>query len=101
MKPPILQRYGPASGNTGVEAFAILPEGLLVRFRSGEGYLYDRDQPGARHLARMTQLARQGHGLSTYISQNVQNRYRLKLTGSEFRDLLADVNASRERAASG
>ncbi len=82
-----------------MEAFAILPEGLLVRFRSGEGYLYDRDQPGARHLARMTRLARQGRGLSTYISQNVQNRYRLKLTKSELRDLLADVEASRGPAA--
>ena len=91
MKPFQLQRYASASGMAGVQAFALLPGGILIQFRSGEAYLYDEVQPGQEHVVRMQQLARQGRGLSTYISRHVQDRYRLKLSRQELQRILREV----------
>lgn len=64
-----MHRYANRHGNSGVEAFEVTADGLRVRFRSGDIYTYTAASTGRAAVNRMVQLARQGKGLSTYISQ--------------------------------
>ena len=74
-----MQRYANRSGHSGVVAYELGPGSITVKFAGGERYLYDADSPGADHVARMRALARDGQGLSTYISQHVREHYARKL----------------------
>ncbi|SAL63724.1 hypothetical protein AWB71_03666 [Caballeronia peredens] len=65
-----MQPYRNLAGNSGVEAFDILTEGIRVRFVSGGTYLYDYRESGREHVEHMKRLARAGRGLSTYISRS-------------------------------
>lgn len=76
---PLFHRYGNHSGRSGVAGYAMVGNGIAVRFVDGAIYLYDRDCPGAVHVQRMKQLARDGAGLSTYISRRVGQRYATRL----------------------
>ncbi|GAA3768039.1 hypothetical protein GCM10022270_31040 [Terriglobus aquaticus] len=64
---------------TGVRAFALLPDAIALRFSDGSVYLYTHDRPGAAHVRAMRERAMAGRGLSTYVSQHVQQRYAGKL----------------------
>jgi len=66
-----IQPYRNLAGNSGVEAFDILRDGIKVRFVSGGTYLYDYRVPGRTRVEEMKQLARAGRGLSTYIAKFV------------------------------
>ena len=74
-----MQRYANKSGHSGVVAYAIGDEAITVKFTGGDRYEYTAGSAGADHLARMQALAREGRGLSTYISQHVRDRYARKL----------------------
>ena len=76
---PLFHRYGNRSGHSGVAGYALVDEGIAVKFSNGAVYLYDRACPGRMHVARMTQLAREGSGLATYISRRVGQRYAMRL----------------------
>ncbi|MFL6592068.1 MAG: hypothetical protein ACJ8GK_05100 [Luteimonas sp.] len=76
---PSFHRYRDHSGHSGVVAYALLPDGLAVQFIDGMVYLYTHDCPGRRHVARMKALARDGQGLSTYISRHIGNRFSARL----------------------
>lgn len=76
---PLFHRYGNRSGHSGVAGYALVGEGIAVKFSNGAVYLYDRGCPGRMHVARMTQLAREGSGLATYISRRVGQRYATRL----------------------
>lgn len=76
---PLFHRYGNRSGRSGVAGYALVGNGIAVRFIDGAIYLYDRDCPGPAHVQRMKQLARDGNGLSTYISRRVGHRYTTRL----------------------
>ena len=60
-----MQAYRNLAGNSGVEAFDILRDGIKVRFVSGGTYLYDYRVPGRTRVEEMKRLARAGRGLST------------------------------------
>jgi hypothetical protein len=77
--PPRMQRYANLGGDSGVVAYAIAPGQITVRFRHGPAYVYDASAPGPGAVAEMQRLARAGRGLSTYISQQVRDRYARKL----------------------
>ncbi len=64
-----MERYRNLSGDSGVTAFEILPDGLEVEFVNGSVYLYTVDVAGSRHIAAMKKRALAGRGLSTWISQ--------------------------------
>ena len=66
--------YG-AGRETGVRAFALLPDAIALQFSDGRVYLYTQDVPGERHVRAMRERAVAGRGLSTYVSQHVQQRY--------------------------
>jgi len=74
-----MQRYGNQSRDSGVVAYDIDAGQIIVQFRNGERYLYTEDSAGAANIATMQELARAGHGLSSFISQHVHDRYARKL----------------------
>jgi hypothetical protein len=73
-----MEPYRNLSGNSGVEAFEIHDESIVVRFTGGLTYLYDCVRPGRLHVEQMKRLAREGRGLSTYISQHVREAFARK-----------------------
>ena len=74
-----MQRYANRSGHSGVVAYELGADSITVKFTGGDRYLYDVGSTGADHIARMRKLAREGQGLSTYISRHVRDRYARKL----------------------
>ena len=60
---------------SGVKAYEIGPESIDVEFSSGWVYHFSYQKPGALRVERMKQLAESGHGLSTFISKHVKNRF--------------------------
>jgi hypothetical protein len=80
---PPFHRYRNQSGNSGVVAYAVMPDAIAVQFADGGVYLYSHDCPGRRHVSRMKALAREGRGLSTYISRHVGNRFAARLARDE------------------
>lgn len=70
-----MKKYGNASGKSGVVAYELLPDGIRVKFRSGDVYLYTSRSAGYEAISAMHELAAKGKGLSTYISQVVKERY--------------------------
>jgi hypothetical protein len=79
----LFHRYGNRSGGSGVAGYALVDEGIAVKFGNGAVYVYDRGCPGKAHVARMKQLAREGAGLATYISRRVGQRYPTRLDEGE------------------
>jgi hypothetical protein len=74
-----MDRYRNLSGNSGVEAFESLDDGIVVRFRGGATYLYDYSVPGRAAVEKMKRLAEEGRGLSTYITRFVGDKYAAKV----------------------
>jgi hypothetical protein len=74
-----VQRYKNRSGESGVVAYDIDAGQIIVEFRNGERYLYTEDSAGAANVAQMQALAEAGHGLSSFISQHVHDRYARKI----------------------
>ena len=75
-----MERYKNRSNESGVVAYEIGRGSIIVEFVNGEKYLYSGKSAGAKNVAKMQQLAKEGVGLSTFISQNVHDRYARKLT---------------------
>jgi hypothetical protein len=75
-----MERYKNLSGNSGVEAFELADDAITVRFRDGATYLYDYSATGRAEVEQMKSLAREGRGLSTYISRVVHNKSAHKFT---------------------
>lgn len=71
----MFEQYGNKAANSGVSHYAIAPDAIHVQFHGDRIYVYSNQMPGPAHVMRMKRLARQGMGLSTYISQQVQHRY--------------------------
>jgi hypothetical protein len=94
---PPFHRYGNQTGRSGVAGYALVGNGIAVRFVDGSVYLYDRDCPGPLHVSRMKQLAREGAGLSTYISRRVGQRYATRLDTSISPSALARAQDTRRR----
>ena len=78
-----MQRYQNRSGESGVVAYDIDAGQIIVEFRNGERYLYTEDSAGAANVAKMQELAQAGHGLSSFISQHVHDRYARKIKWGE------------------
>ncbi|GHA48512.1 hypothetical protein GCM10007103_31750 [Salinimicrobium marinum] len=70
-----MKTYGNLSGTSGVTAYEIEDEGILVEFNRDKIYRYTYTSAGRGAVEMMKTLAQQGRGLSTYISRNVKERY--------------------------
>lgn len=67
--------YSNFSGSSGVTAYQIADEEILVEFNRKKIYRYTYASAGKEAVEKMKLLAQQGRGLSTYISRNVKGRY--------------------------
>lgn len=74
-----MTRYANLSGNSGVTAYEIRPEEIVVEFRGGERYSYDYVSTGEWAVEQMKRLAAAGQGLATFISRTVRDSYADKL----------------------
>lgn len=71
--------YKQLSGKSGVSHFEVGDDYIKILFNNGALYLYTNKITGERHVGQMKILAREGRGLSTYISQHVKEKYAAKL----------------------
>ena len=60
---------------TGVNAFDIGENYIIVEFKDGRIYLYNQLYPGKEHLEKMKNKAVKGDKLGTYINQNVRDNF--------------------------
>jgi hypothetical protein len=74
-----MKRYAGHAGETGIVAYEPEPEAIAVRFKNRYVYVYDYRTTGWAKVERMKQLAAQGRGLSTFISQHVRGAYARKI----------------------
>ncbi len=72
-----MEPYANVSGNSGVTFYELGSDFVRVWFADA-AYVYDYRSAGAANVERMKRLARQGRGLSTFISTAVRNRYASK-----------------------
>jgi hypothetical protein len=75
-----MRPYEDSSHGSGVSAFETGDDFIVVRFKSGEMYVYDHLSTGRAAVEKMKRLAVSGRGLSTYISREVRENYAKKLT---------------------
>jgi hypothetical protein len=71
--------YTNSSGKSGVSAYEIRDQSIVVEFRHGGKYLYDYDIPGEPEVEEMKRRAIEGVGLMTFINKNVRKRFAMKL----------------------
>ena len=70
-----LRPYTGRTHASGVSAYAIGRDFIILEFRDEHAYLYTSRQPGRRHVAALKRLAPLGRGLATYINQHVRQNY--------------------------
>jgi len=71
-----MRQYENLGGDSGVHGYDIEPDSIRVYFANDRSwYDYTDGRTGARHVARMKQLAEAGRGLHSYINQNVRSMY--------------------------
>jgi hypothetical protein len=70
-----MQKYGNKSGDSGILAFEIAKNFILIKFVTGQIYKYSYTTPGNFHVEQMKKLALSGKGLATYINQHVRANY--------------------------
>lgn len=74
------ERYQDKAGDSGVAAYEILPDGIVLEFKvDGRRYLYSYAKPGKEHVEEMKVLAKAGKGLATYVNRFVRDNYELRL----------------------
>ncbi|MGV3461187.1 MAG: hypothetical protein ACO1N9_12115 [Flavobacterium sp.] len=74
-----MKAYANIKGDSGVTAYEIKPDAILVEFGHDTLYKYSYKSAGKAVVDKMKLLAAKGRGLSTYISQKVKDKYELKL----------------------
>jgi hypothetical protein len=72
--------YENSSGKSGVSAYQLFDNAILIEFRHGGKYLYDYDIPGEPEVEEMKRLAADGRGLMTFINKNVRKRFAAKVS---------------------
>jgi hypothetical protein len=74
-----MRPYKNLDRDTGVVAYEAYKDSITVKFRDGSLYLYTIKSAGALAISIMKKLAQKGEGLTTYITQNVRERFEAKL----------------------
>ena len=72
--------YANVSGESGITNYEIVGSSIIIEFVHGNyRYVYNTTKPGPEHVKTMMNLAKQGKGLATYISQHVGPTYARKI----------------------
>jgi hypothetical protein len=75
-----MERYKNLQGDSGVASYSFGRDSITITFRTGATYRYNYAVTGKEHIQNMKILAREGRGLSTYISRYVKDRYAEQLS---------------------
>ena len=71
-----MTRYLNLGGDSGVEAYEIGYDYITVYFaKAARGYTYSYRSAGHANVETMKQLARNGHGLNSFINRYVRYLY--------------------------
>lgn len=74
-----MEMYKDAGGNSGIRAYELGYDSVLVQFSDSSTYEYTSDSAGHNNLALMRNLAIQGSGLNSFINRNVKFKYSRKI----------------------
>jgi hypothetical protein len=69
-----MQRYRNFSGTSGVRAFEIGPDYIVLEYKSGGPYLYTYESAGQRNVEEMNRLALRGSHLNAFINRTPEIR---------------------------
>lgn len=72
-----MERYKNSGGNSGVSAYEIGSDYILVLFKgNSKPYRYSyTGGAGSHHVENLKRLARSGSGLNAYIIKHVKDKY--------------------------
>ena len=74
-----MTRYSNKGGDSGISAYEILDDGIIVQFSTGSTYLYTYASAGSVKIEKMKVLAIRGEGLNSFIMTNAKTSYQSKL----------------------
>ena len=70
-----MEYYANMRGNSPVIGYEIESNKIIVWFKGGRPYSYSYHKAGASNVEMMKRLARNGSGLSAFITRNVRFLY--------------------------
>jgi len=70
--------YSNLGGDSGVSAYEIDTDSIVVRFSDGKHYEYNATSPGTAQVDEMKALAIAGEGLNSYINRVVRKNFSRK-----------------------
>ncbi len=73
-----MEQYRNIAGNSGVTAYEIGPDYIIIEFSDGSVYRYTYASTGQENVEHMKGLAQAGQGLNTFISTTVSRLYERK-----------------------
>jgi hypothetical protein len=73
-----MERYRNVAGNSGIAAYEIGKDYIVVQFEDGGRYRYTYASSGRENVERMKGLAKAGQGLNTFLSTEVSKLYERK-----------------------
>lgn len=69
-----MQRYKNFSGTSGVRAFEIGPDYIVLTYKTGKPYIYTYESAGKENVEEMKRLALKGSHLNKFINQHPEVR---------------------------
>lgn len=75
-----MTRYGNQGGDSGISAYEIQDDGIIVQFSTGAKYLYTNTSAGTLNIQEMKRLAVKGEGLNSFIMKHARTSYSSKLS---------------------
>ncbi len=74
-----MTKYSNKGGDSGISAYELLDDGIIVQFSTGATYLYTYTSAGSAKIEKMKTLAIRGEGLNSFIMTNAKTSYQSKL----------------------
>ncbi len=74
-----MKRYKNKSGNSGIAAYQLLDDGIIIQFNDQSQYLYNHASCEKKTIQAMKKLAAEGIGLTTYTNQHVREKFAEKI----------------------
>jgi len=71
--------YNNNGRDSGISAYEIKENGVVVQFSTGAKYLYTYASAGNSNIEEMKKLAVRGEGLNSYINTTVKSLYERKI----------------------
>lgn len=72
-------KYKNLGGDSGVIAYEIGVDNIIVFFKGGSVYLYNNFATGSMNIQEMKRLAVLGQGLNSFIGRRVKKNFAMKL----------------------